>query len=153
MKLVILLLALFIFLSCSTHHKEISDQKTLANKHKIHSEKIQRIMHELDNVMYKKNRSELERDDERYRYLLALSEKLQNMAPYMQKIIVMESLGEQKTLMMYSEALGKKGKEIRTMTENYHFERIQPLLDETLSLCKRCHTDFGVNPEVLSHYK
>ncbi len=110
-------------------------------------------MHELDNVMYKQNRSELERDDERYRYLITLSEKLQDMAPRIQSIIATESLHEQDTIMMYAKALGEKGEEIHIVAENYHFDRTKPLLNETLSLCKQCHDDFNVNPKVLSHYQ
>ncbi|MEA1920995.1 MAG: hypothetical protein U9N52_14245 [Campylobacterota bacterium] len=151
MKPILFLFFLSMILTCSA--QETLNQNTLSKEHKTRSEKMQRLMHELDNVMYKQNRSELERDDERRRYLIRLSEKLELMSDKIKKIIQNRSDDDQKVFLAYTDTLGDQGKKIKVLANNYQFEEVEPVIQETLDLCKSCHDGFNVDNSVLSHYK
>jgi hypothetical protein len=66
----------FIFLGCAA--KEQSSKPAV--KHMIQSEKLRILMRELDLVVYERQKSELERDKMRKRYVLTLADTLKKLS-------------------------------------------------------------------------
>jgi hypothetical protein len=149
MKAFLLFLLIFSMQGCSQFQQ---DKPNVNIEHKQRSEQMRRLMHSIDNEMYQKNRSEIERDDERRRYLLSLSEKLQSMSQEIQDIYSDESDENQKILDTYTQKLFIKGAEISFLTRHYQFDNVDLVLKETVEVCKACHNDLGVASSVLRHY-
>lgn len=146
MRLFLLFLLLYLS-ACSPFQPQSSDN------HGNHSEAIARLMHETYEVMYRQNRSELERDEEKQRYLLTLSRQLKMMSRKMDTIVKTESFLTCKTNRAefegYVSQLHKDAEAIAYHATHFDMKRAENALQHTLNTCNRCHDALCVDIRVM----
>ena len=152
MPVVIFFLSLFLLLGCSQTSKNPPSQM-----HKLRADTVKRLMHEIDGVMYRYNRSEIERDDDKQRYAITLALQLRHMSERIEVIIddaKIDACKEDKThFKSYAATLREHADTIKGYADVYDFERVDAALGDTLHLCNRCHEHFCVSRAVLEHYR
>ncbi len=139
------------FFGCSAFIQQQTPDSRV-QEHQVRSEQIRRIMHDLDNALYIQNKSEIERDDERRVMLLSLSAQIEQMSLKMRHLMDEGNITacdkDRNTFDTYAQALEEQGAKMRSVAENYAFEQLDSLMQETRRLCVRCHRSFCVDAAI-----
>lgn len=132
-----LLLGLF---GCSS--KEASQSTPV--RHMIKSEKLHILMRELDMVIYERQKSEIDRDTMRQRYLLTLSDTLKNLSGELDKLVDEKSKEDQAVYKKHALLLKTNANDLEDLAQSYRFEFLSQRLAEVKQTCQSCHQHFGV---------
>ncbi|TKI70320.1 hypothetical protein FCU45_03285 [Sulfurimonas crateris] len=140
-------IALFLFSGCSL--KEQSSKPAL--KHMIQSEKLRILMRELDLVVYERQKSELERDKMRKRYVFTLADTLKKLSAEIENM-PKGDLGSDLTpgdfddYKRYAKNLNQDANELYLLAQNYEFELLTKKMEDIKTSCNSCHKQFRKNP-------
>ena len=115
--------------------------------HSVKSAKLKGIMHDLDNLVFDRFYSEIDRDNMRVRYSKEIALIISSMSDDIQKIRQsgdeLELNQEQrmlfKTLAM---ELEQESENLKKIALDYRTESIRPTLDRMINVCNRCHSQF-----------
>lgn len=144
----LLLIVLFFLLNgCAGKEHESST----ALKHMIQSEKLRLLMRELDMVVYERQKSELDRDRMRKRYMLSMGETLKNLSAEVKNIserdlgakLTQDDIVEYKK---YANNLSINADEIYEIAQKYEFEKLNQKLEDIKVSCNACHKKFREEP-------
>ena len=122
-------------------------EKGKASMHSVKSAKLKGIMHDLDNLVFDRFYSEIDRDNMRVRYSKEIALIISSMSDDIQKIRQsgdeLELNQEQrmlfKTLAM---ELEQESENLKKIALDYRTESIRPTLDRMINVCNRCHSQF-----------
>ncbi len=145
-------ISLFIFTACDSKVQNSTlstlPQVELPSKHALKSHELTTIMIELENLIFERFYSELERDKKRIQYTSQMGE-------YLDEIVIETKKLQQTT--SYSSALSKadaaefqslayaleqNAKELKQITTEYTTEKINPTLKRMINICNQCHAKF-----------
>ncbi|WP_295084946.1 hypothetical protein [Sulfurimonas sp.] len=140
-----LMLIILIFVSSGCVSKEHDNKKAL--KHMIQSEKLRLLMRELDMVVYERQKSELDRDKMRKRYMLSLGDTLKHLSAEIENMsesdlglkLTQEDIQEYKR---YAKNLSLDADEIYDLAHKYEFELLNKKLEDVKVSCNACHKQF-----------
>ncbi len=149
------ILIIVLFLGCA--HPQNGEHENLKSLHKLRTAKIKRLIHEINEVMYRQNRSEIERDDEKRRYMLRLADQFKHMSSRMLDILnedaVSSCLNDRQTFKQYAWQLRKYATSLHVNADGYRFDAAQKALNQSLNLCAQCHENGKINADVLEPYR
>jgi cytochrome c556 len=133
----------FLFNGCSTKEGLFIDAK----KHMIESQKLQRVIHELDVVKQNEFSSELEKDDKRSRYALTLADTLSTLSEKIETASTHENdkLKAQEYLKK-SQALFEYANDVKSVAQDYQFEKLSYILKQVDNTCQTCHDKYRREP-------
>ena len=142
-KVIFLSLVIFVLNGCVS--KELSPLED-AKKHMLESEKLSLLVHELDQVVYNRLKSELERDNIRRRYALNLAETLKDLSDHLESISndKLGTIVDKKDVDVYKQYAKKlyiNSQEIHNIAQKYELEKLPSKLVEMLAFCNACHTE------------
>lgn len=140
MRVFLALFLLFGLFGCS--FKDTS--KSTPVRHMIKSEKLHILMRELDMVIYERQKSEIDRDAMRKRYLLTLSETLKNLSGELDKLVDEKSQEDQAVYKKHALLLKANANDLEDLAKKYQFELLTQRLEEVKQSCNSCHQHFGV---------
>lgn len=140
MKLFLALFLLFGLFGCSLKNTANSTPV----RHMIKSEKLHILMRELDMVIYERQKSEIDRDAMRKRYLLTLSDTLKNLSGELDKLVDEKSKEDQKVYKKHALLLKANANDLEELAMTYQFEMLPQRLSEVKQSCNSCHQHFGV---------
>ena len=118
-----------------------------ASLHSVKSSKLKSVMHDLDNLVFDRFYSEIDRDNMRVRYSREMAQIVASMSDDIQKIRQsgdeLELNKEQrllfKTLAM---ELEQESENLKKIALEYRTESIRPTIDRMINVCNRCHSQF-----------
>ena len=113
-------------------------------RHMIKSEKLHILMRELDMVIYERQKSEIDRDAMRKRYLLTLADTLKNLSGELNKLVDEKSSKDQAVYQKHALLIEKNANDLEDLAQRYQFELLSQRLDEVKHSCNSCHQHFGV---------
>lgn len=122
-----------------------------AIKHMIQSQKLRNLMRELDLVVYERQKSELERDKMRKRYVLTLADTLKKLSAEVENMpkgdlgsdLTSDDFDEYKR---YAKRLNHDANELYALAQNYEFELLTRKMEDIKISCNSCHKQFRKNP-------
>ncbi len=124
-------------------------QVNLPSRHALKSQELTTIMIELENLIFERFYSELERDKKRIQYTLEMGEyldeivletkKLQQTSPYLSSLSKADAVEFQSL----AHALEENAKELKKITTQYTTEKINPTLKRMINICNQCHAKFN----------
>lgn len=118
--------------------------KSTPVRHMIKSEKLHLLMRELDMVIYERQKSEIDRDAMRKRYLLTLADTLKNLSGELNKLVDEKSSKDQAVYQKHALLIEKNANDLEDLAQRYQFELLSQRLDEVKQSCNSCHQHFGV---------
>jgi hypothetical protein len=104
-------------------------------EHMLASKTLYLLIQDLDNVVYERNYTELERDEYGLYYVKTFSSKVDSLASALRK----------RKIVSFSpliDALEMKNSALKTIVNKYEIEKIRPALNETIAVCQSCHVKF-----------
>lgn len=118
-----------------------------ASLHSIKSTKLQNVMHDLDNLVFDRFYSEIDRDNMRVRYSKEIAQIISSMSEDIQKIRQSGDeleLNEEQRLLFKTLALEleQESENLKKIALEYRTESIRPTLDRMINVCNRCHSQF-----------
>ena len=135
----ITVMVLFLVLGgCSVKETE---QKKDSVRHMIKSEKLHLLMRELDMVVYERQKSELDRDRLRKRYVLNLAQTIKELSSELEKI---KTQDDAEVYKKHAKLLEQSSNSLRLTAERYEFEMLDQNLQELKNICNSCHKHFRV---------
>jgi cytochrome c556 len=140
MKIFVALFLLFGLFGCSSK----DTTKSTPVRHMIKSDKLHILMRELDMVIYERQKSEIDRDAMRKRYLLTLADTLKNLSGELDKLIDEKNKEDQKVYQKHALLLKANANDLEELAHSYRFELLSQRLDEVKQSCNSCHKHFGV---------
>ncbi len=122
-----------------------------AIKHMIQSQKLRNLMRELDLVVYERQKSELERDKMRKRYVLTLADTLKKLSAEVENMpkgdlgsdLTSDDFDEYKR---YAKRLNHDANELYLLAKKYEFELLNRKMEDIKISCNSCHKQFRKNP-------
>ena len=149
-KSIFLIMITFIFLVTGCSSKNELPQLTKHIKptmHELGSIKLKGIMHELNNLVFERFYSELERDDLRVQHTKEIAQIAHSIAGDVQKIESMSSeLKLNKTelaeFMKLTKELGSNAVNLENIAENYRIKEIKGGINKLVATCNSCHQKF-----------
>ena len=150
-KSVFLILASFIsiiFIGCAS--KDEFPQLTKnpnPTMHELGSVKLKGIMHELNNLVFERFYSELERDELRVQHTKEIAQIAHSIEGDVKKIESMSSelkLNdiELKEFMRLTKELGNNASELEDIANNYRIKEIKGGINKLVATCNSCHKKF-----------
>lgn len=140
MKMFFAFFLLFGLFGCSSK----DTTKSTPVRHMIKSEKLHLLMRELDMVIYERQKSEIDRDAMRKRYLLTLADTLKNLSGELNKLVEEKSAKDQAAYKKHALLLEKNANDLEDLAQRYQFELLSQRLEEVKKSCSSCHQHFGV---------
>lgn len=135
-KLSYILSLLIVFSACSSQQELFIDAK----KHMLESQKLQRLIHNLDVVEQNEVNSELEKDDKKYRYALTLADTINTLSQKIENASFNEEKQSDKNeYLKQSQLLFDYANDIKTTAQNYEFEKLPYILEQVNKTCLDCH--------------
>jgi len=118
-----------------------------ASLHSVKSGKLKSIMHDLDNLVFDRFYSEIDRDNMRVRYSKEMAQIVASMSDDIQKIRQSGDeleLNEEQRLLFKNLAmeLEQESENLKKIALEYRTESIRPTLDRMVNVCNRCHSQF-----------
>jgi len=143
------MLMTLLFLLSGCVNKEHDNSRAV--EHMIQSQKLRLLMRELDMVVYERQKSELDRDKMRKRYMLSLGETLKKLSADVESMpesdlglkLRQEDVLEYKK---YAKRLTQKADEIYNLAQKYEFEELNQKLEDVKVSCNACHKQFRKEP-------
>ncbi len=122
-------------------------EKGKASLHSVKSSKLKSVMHDLDNLVFDRFYSEIDRDNMRVRYSKEIARIITSMSDDIQKIRQTGDeldLNDEQRLLFKTLAmeLEQEGENLKTIALEYRTESIRPTLDRMINVCNRCHSQF-----------
>lgn len=140
-------LSAVLLLGCMGEHgsalPKLSEEPGAA-MHAVKSSKLKEVMHDLNNIVFERFYSEIDRDKMRVRY----SKEIAGIVASMSKDIktIQETgneldLTEEQRLMFKTLAmeLEQEGENLTKIATEYRTESIRPAIDRLVNTCNRCH--------------
>ncbi|MGB6017990.1 MAG: hypothetical protein WBF77_00125 [Sulfurimonadaceae bacterium] len=145
-RALLLMLSLLVLSACVSKSSSSADTASLENdkKHKIESEELRLLMRELNMVVYDRQKSELDRDDIRRRYVLNLADVVKELATKIEHISP-DELGkelaekERELYTRYAQELYQNGEEIHAVAQKYEMEKLESSMAKMQQTCESCH--------------
>jgi len=125
----------------------VLSDKEGASLHSVKSQKLKNVMHDLNNLVFERFYSEIDRDNMRVRYSKNIADIVASMSSDIEKI---RQAGNELNLKPSEKALfdalaaelAREGENLRLIAVDYKTERIRPALDRMINTCNRCHAQF-----------
>lgn len=122
-------------------------EKGGASLHSVKSKKLKNVMHDLNNLVFDRFYSEIDRDNMRVRYSQDIAQIVTSMSEDIKKIQETGDeldLTEEKRLLFKTMAmeLEQEGENLTKIATEYRTESIRPTLDRLVNICNRCHSQF-----------
>lgn len=140
-RALLLILSLLVLSACVSKSASSTENE---KQHKIESDELRLLMRELNMVVYDRQKSELERDDIRRRYVLDLADVVKELATKIEHIAP-DELGQELTIQdidlytRYAQELYKNGEEIYAVAQKYEMEKLESQMTKMQETCDRCH--------------
>lgn len=135
------LMLLLLFGGCAQTQKELAPSV----RHMIKSEKLKITMKKIDNVIYERHMSELDRDRIRGRYVLSLAENLRNLS---EELILIEAsdtkANETDAYRTYARLIDAEADALESLASKKRFEYLPARVEKVKNICNSCHTHFRV---------
>lgn len=139
---------MFLFIGCAS--KDEFPQLTKnpnPTMHELGSMKLKGIMHELNNLVFERFYSELERDELRVQHTKEIAQIALSIEGDVQKIESMSSelkLNniELKEFMKLTKELGNNASELENIANNYRIKEIKGGINKLVATCNSCHQKF-----------
>ena len=115
------------------------------------SQNLKRVMHDMNNVLYERNKSELERDEQRQRYAFKLADTLMTISREIKKYPQESGLEKFKNpekkgyFMSLADQLSVHGENIRSIASSYNMKALSEEIQNMTNTCNRCHEEFNPN--------
>lgn len=144
MKNIILALVVLLTFGCQSTKQFFTPKQAHIEK----SESLNAIMIELENLIFERYYTEIERDEKRIRYTKEISTLLDDIATESKKIQATPpfkaKLSDEDAIIYMSLAneLEQKVQDLRDITDSYQTEKITPTLQQMTDICNRCHAKF-----------
>ncbi len=112
------------------------------------SDQLNTVMHKLDNLIYERFYSELDRDNMRIRYTKEIGNLLDDIVIETKKIAEAQpykstlSKTQYKEFLSLAHALENDAKALKTIAVNYKTEELKPTLNHMINTCNHCHAKF-----------
>ena len=121
--------------------------KGKASLHSVKSSKLKSVMHDLDNLVFDRFYSEIDRDNMRVRYSKEMAQLVASMSEDIQKIRQSGDeleLNEEQRLLFKTLALEleQESENLKKIALEYRTESIRPTIDRMINVCNRCHSQF-----------
>lgn len=138
------------FSACSGKYEELPELKKDANEpfmHKVESQKLKNVMHELNHLVFERFYSEIDRDKMRVRYSNEIASIVSSITSDVKKIETLENelnLNENQKIifMRYVRELRESGEELKAIANSAQTESIKPVLNKMVNSCNSCHEQF-----------
>jgi len=132
--------------ACASNNNKAGENEG-ATVHAVKSKKLNIIMNDLNNIVFERFYSEIEKDNMKLRYSKELSQIASELASDIKKIgNVGNDLNldknQKKVFMMMAKELQKESEHLQVVATNYETEKIKPTLDRMLNICNRCHLKY-----------
>lgn len=142
--------AVWLFAGCGSVDRETLPtlaEKGRASLHAVKSSELKGIMHDLDNLVFDRFYSEIDRDNMRVRYSKEIAGIIKSMSEDIEKIRQSGEaldLNEEQRLLFKTLAmeLEQESENLKTIALEYRTESIRPTLDRMINVCNRCHSQF-----------
>lgn len=123
------------------------DEKGKASLHTVKSTKLKGVMNDLNNLVFERFYSEIDRDNMRVRYSKEIAGIVESMSDDIEKIRQSGDrldLNEEQRLLFKNLAmeLAQEGENLKRIAVEYRTENIRPTLDRMVDICNRCHSQF-----------
>lgn len=141
MKIVVAALLLLGLSGCSMHQQK---EKSSSVRHMIKSEKLREMMRELDMVVYERQKSEIDRDSLRQRYVLSLAQTLRNLSEELGKLKEHKEPSDLDVYKKHAALLQENAQQLDSVAHSYKFELLPQALQEVRNTCGSCHQHFGI---------
>jgi|GEM_PF-5658045 len=142
-KFVLILMILLAFTACVHPKKELDP----AINHMKKSEKLTMMMHQLDNVVYEREMSELDRDQRRGLYVKSMAVTLKNLSDELKLIEPKDASKSEKNFYKeYAQLLDVEVEALDLLAKDNTFEYLPGRLNSINNICNSCHTQFNVAP-------
>jgi len=115
------------------------------------SQKLKRIMHDMNSAFYERHKSELERDEQKQRYAFKLSETLitvsQKTKSYPQESNqeCFKNPEKRDTFLSLADQLKLHGENIRSIASTYNMKALNEEIRNMTVTCNHCHVQFNPN--------
>ena len=138
------------FTACSKKYENLPELNKNTNEpfmHKIESQKLKSVMHELEHLVFDRFYSEIDRDKMRVKYSNKIATIISNITSDVKKIEMLEdelklNENERKTFMGYVKELASSGQELKTIANLAETEKLKPTLENMVNICNSCHKQF-----------
>lgn len=143
----VVLVVVFVLLNgCSS--RSITENESLKHK-QIRIVDMERMLHDLNNVIISQHKSEFERDDDRKRYAISFANTLKlaskktisfpkNDATFSIQSSKIEEYNK------LSQSLYTQGEKIENLANEYNFKALDISIEDIKKTCIRCHTIVGL---------
>jgi hypothetical protein len=125
------------------------ESKITPENHAKASTQMKRAMHEMYTILYNRYSSELERDDERRRYAMKLSQRVLLISEEIRNYPIQSGRSEfsdpekRAAFMSLADRLRGHGEAIEKSASNYHFRILGEEIKSMVQTCNRCHVQFS----------
>ena len=116
---------------------------------------MRRMLNDLNDVIYERHKSEMERDDDRKRYASNFANTLKTVSSIVAKfpqndttITIEES--KLKSYAELSKKLYTQGETIQKIADSYDFNALNSAIEDVKTTCTKCHNIIGLGFDPLS---
>jgi cytochrome c556 len=142
-KILLILVMLLGFSACVRPSKELNPPSI----HMIKSKKLKILMQQLDNVIYERQMSELDRDHRRRRYVKSMAISLKKLSDELKLIEPIDAnVSERNYYKEYAQLLDVEVDALDSLAKENTFEYLPNRLNSINNICNSCHTQFNVAP-------
>lgn len=150
-NLILVVATAALILGCTKEPEVVTQDTATVQQHVYVSNNMKRVMHDMNSVLYERHKSELERDEEKQRYALKLSDKLITISkeikkyPQNSKQERFNNVQKKEYFMMLADQLKLHGENIRSIASSYNMKALNEEIQSMTQTCNSCHTEFNTN--------
>lgn len=146
-----MIIAVVLLSGCTS--PEVEECKPCVNHKENRLVYMKRMLSDLNNVIYARHKSEMERDDDRKRYANSFAKTLKSMSSRIMEFpkddvnFTIQS-GDLQHYNELSKKLYTQGEAIEKIADAYAFESLDLAIDDVKGTCTKCHkiVNLGFNP-------
>lgn len=139
-KTLVILFSLILF-GCSAPQKSLDPSV----RHMVKSDKLRVIMSRIDNVIYERQQSELDRDRMRGRYVRSLAQTLRDLSHELELIESLDDANNESRLYKsYGELMYQEARDLEYLAQQQAYENLPQSVENIKNICNSCHAQFGV---------
>lgn len=144
LKVSLLAAILFAFSSCA---KKPEPTFASTKQHMIESDRLDKLMHELNMVVYNRPKSELEKDELRRRYALRYAKTLKELAQNVENLHYDQhekelTQDDKRLYTSFAKRLYKNAQDIQSVASKYELEKLNIEMKRANATCNSCHLEF-----------
>jgi len=143
MKKIVFILSLLTLFGCTQPQKTVNPSL----RHMVKSDKLQLVMSKIDNVIYERQLSELDRDRRRGRHVSSLAETLRDLSRELELIESLDSSSDDSEIYKrYADLIHDEADVLDSLAQQQAYENLPDALENIKNICNSCHIHYGVEP-------